>query len=407
MDSLFVGIDWASQHHDICIMRDDGSVFKEFRISNDSDGFAHFDDQLKPFLKEQILICIETNHGLLFDHLLQFNYRLFPINPGALVDYRKMDNLAKNKNDKLDARLLADYIRKDRHRLREHKMNSESTQIIKLLTEDRQRLLKEKIRMELQLIDTLKLYFPAALKLFCDITNQISLAFLSQYPTPEKAKKLTLKRFQSFLKKHKYTKPGRAEEIFSILQQDYPFVPEIFVQAKERFIKAIIPQILVIVQQLDDYDREIKKHYDLHPDKDIFHTLPGVGKDIGPRLLSCFGDRRDRFTHFNDIQCLAGTAPVTRKSGRSCHVFFRFACNKTFRNVVNQMAFTSLQRSLWAKNYYDQLRKKGNSHHSALRSLANKWIKIIHQLWVTRTTYDENYHLAQITMRAFAKKAAI
>ena len=208
--------------------------------------------------------------------------------------------------------------------------------------------------MELQLIDTLKLYFPAALKLFCDITNQISLAFLSQYPTPEKAKKLTLKRFQFFLKKHKYTQPQRAEEIFSILQQDYPIAPEIFVQAKERFVKAIIPQILVILQQLDDYDREIKKHYDLHPDKNIFHMLPGVGNDIGPRLLSCFGDRRERFTHFNNIQCLAGTAPVTRKSGRSCHVFFRFSCNKIFRDVVDQMAFTSLQRSLWAKRYYDK-----------------------------------------------------
>ncbi len=121
--------------------------------------------------------------------------------------------------------------------------------------------------MELQLIDTLKLYFPAALKLFSDITNKISLAFLSQCPTPKKAKKLTLKRFQFVLKKHKYTKPGRAEEIFSILQQDYP---------------------------------------------------------IASRLLSCFGDRRDRFTHFNDIQCLAGTVPVTRESGRPHHVFFSF-----------------------------------------------------------------------------------
>ena len=55
MNSLFVGIDWANQHHDICIMHDDGSVFKEFRISND-DGFSHFDAQLKPFLKEQILL---------------------------------------------------------------------------------------------------------------------------------------------------------------------------------------------------------------------------------------------------------------------------------------------------------------------------------------------------------------
>lgn len=407
MNLIFVGIDWADQHHDICLMLSDGSIRKEFRITNDSDGFTLLNTQLKPFSKELIFICIETNHGLLFEHLLQFNYRLFPINPGALVDYRKNYNLARNKNDKLDAMILADYIRKDRHRLREHKMNNHSTQILKLLTEDRQRILKEKVRLENQLIDALKLYYPAALKLFCDITNKISLAFLSKYSTPKKAENLTLKKLISFLKKHKYTKPQRAEEIFSILDKDQPNAPEIFVQAKERFIKAIIPQIKLIIQQLDAYDDEIKKYYDSHPDKQIFNNIPGVGKDIGPRLLSCFGDQRSRFSSFNDIQCLAGTAPVTSKSGKSCHVFFRFACNKIFRNIVDQMAFSSLNRSLWAKNYYNQQRKNGKSHHSALRSLANKWLKIIHRLWITNTTYDEDYHLAQIAKRALAKQLAV
>lgn len=407
MNPLFVGIDWADQHHDICLMHSDGSIIKELHITNDSDGFALLDTQLKPFSKELIFICIETNHGLLFDHLLQFGYRLFPINPGALVDYRKTITLSKSKNDKFDARLLADYIRKDRHRLREHQMNTDSTKILKFLTEDRQRLLKEKIRLENQLIDTLKLYYPAALKLFCDITNHISLAFLLKYPSPVKAKTVSFKKLTSFLKKHKYTKPQRAQEIFAFLQEDYPAAPDIFVEAKERFIKAIIPQIKLINQQLDDYNQEIKNHYDQHPDKDIFDTVPGVGKDIGPRLLSCFGDQRDRFSHFNDIQCLAGTAPVTNKSGKSCHIFFRSACNKVFRNIVDQMAFSSLRRSLWAKNYYDQQRKKGKTHHAALRSLANKWLKIIHRLWITHTTYNESYHFAQITKRSLAKQLAV
>ncbi|MCD4780634.1 MAG: IS110 family transposase [Candidatus Omnitrophica bacterium] len=407
MNPILVGIDWADQHHDICLMHSDGSIIKDFRITNDSDGFAHLDTQLKPFLKELIFICLETNHGLLFDHLLQFGYRIFPINPGALIDYRKTYSLARNKNDKLDARLLAEYIRKDKHRLREYQMNSDSTQILKLLTDDRQRLLKEKIRLENQLIDTLKLYYPAALKLFCDITNQISLAFLSKHPTPKKAKNLTLKKLVYFLKKHKYTKPQRAQEIFSFIQEDQPSAPDIFVNAKERFVKSIIPQIKLIIQQLNDYDREIKNHYNQHPDKNIFDKVPGVGKDIGPRLLSCFGDCRNRFSHFNDIQCLAGTAPVTSKSGQSCHIFFRSACNKIFRNIVDQMAFSSLRRSIWAKNYYDQQRKKGKNHHAALRALANKWLKIIHRLWITHSTYDENYHLAQITKRSLEKQLAV
>jgi len=103
--------------------------------------------------------------------------------------------------------------------LERDKIDAEYLECIKAI----EYFLKEKIRMELQLIDTLKLYFPAALKLFCDITNKISLAFLSQYPTPGKARKLTLKRFQAFFKKHKYTKPGRVEEIFSILHELFVF----------------------------------------------------------------------------------------------------------------------------------------------------------------------------------------
>ena len=163
----------------------------------------------------------------------------------------------------------------------------------------------------------------------------------------------------------------------------------------------------MITQQLDNYDQEIKNYYLQHPDKNIFDKVPGVGKNIGPRLLSCFGDIRDQFTHFYHIQCLAGTAPVTRKSGQSCHIFFRSACNKVFRNIVDQMAFSSLRRSIWAKNYYDQQRKKGKNHHATLRALANKWFKIIHRLWITRTTYDENYHLAQIARRSLEKQLLV
>ncbi|MCH7928819.1 MAG: IS110 family transposase [Candidatus Dadabacteria bacterium] len=399
MNPIFIGIDWADQKHDICITDNNGKTIKEFQIIHNVEGFAKFDNQLNIYDKNQIRICIETNSGLFFDHLIQFEYRVYSVNPGALVDYRKSHSLSGSKNDKLDAKLLSNYLRENVLRLKEYQRNSEHTRILKLLTEDRQRLLKERIRLENQLINTLKLYYPTALKLFCDLTGEISLKFLIKYSTPQKATRLTLEKLKTFLKQNKYSNPKRIDDIFLLLKEKQPSAPKVFVQAKEYFIQSIIPLIKIINKQIKNYDKEIKKHYEQHPDINIFNTLPGVGKIIGPRLLACFGDQRDQFPHFNNIQCLAGTAPVTKRSGKYCHVYFRFACNKFFRNTMHDLAFCSLSFSVWARAYYDKQKLKGHTHSEALRALSNKWLKIIHCLWMKRLTYDENYHLAQITRR--------
>ncbi|MCK5580417.1 MAG: transposase, partial [Candidatus Omnitrophica bacterium] len=383
----------------ICITDHNSKIIKEFQITHNVEGFTKFDHQLSVYDKTQILICIETNSGLFFDHLIQFEYRVYSVNPGALVDYRKSHSLSGSKNDKLDAKLLSNYLRENIHRLKEYQRNSAHTRILKLLTEDRQRLLKERIRLENQLINSLKLFYPVALKLFCDLTGEISLKFLLKYSTPQKSNKLTLEKLKTFLKKHNYSNPKRTDDIFALLKEKQPSAPEIFIQAKQYFIKSIIPLIKTLNAQIKSYDKEIKIHYEQHPDINIFNTLPGVGKIIGPKLLACFGDQRDQFPHFNNIQCLAGTAPVTKRSGKYCHVYFRFACNKFFRNTMHDLAFCSLSYSVWARAYYDKQKLKGHTHSEALRALANKWLKIIHCLWTKHLTYDENYHLAQITRR--------
>ncbi|MCK5216043.1 MAG: IS110 family transposase [Candidatus Omnitrophica bacterium] len=399
MNSIFIGIDWADQKHDICITDHNGKTIKEFQITHNVEGFTKFDHQLNIYDKNNTLICIETNSGLFFDHLIHFEYRVYSVNPGALVDYRKSHSLSGSKNDKLDAKLLSNYLRENVLRLKEYQRNSEHTRILKLLTEDRQRLLKERIRLENQLINTLKLFYPVALKLFCNLTGEISLKFISKYSTPQKANKLTLDKLKTFLKQNGYSNPKRTDDIFYLLKEKQPSAPTVFIQAKEHFIKSIIPLIKIINTQIKIYDKEIKKHHEQHPDLNIFNTLPGVGKVIGPKLLACFGDHRNQFPHFNNIQCLAGTAPVTKRSGKYCHVYFRFACNKFFRNTMRDLAFCSLSNSIWARAYYDKQKCKGHTHSEALRSLANKWLKIIHCLWTKKLTYNEDYHLAQITRR--------
>ena len=403
---ILAGIDWAGDHHDICLMDAEGKVLKEFRIQQDIDGFGRFKNELNMYAKEQIHLAIETNHGLLFEHLVCMPYKLFVMNPASLSNYRERYHLSGTKDDKIDARLLANFLRTERHRLKPYRMNSDLVETLKLLTEDRARLLRNKVRMQLQLIDTLKQYYPAALELFSDITSAIGLSFLERYRTPEASKQASLNELKRFFKKNRYSRPSRVEEIFTLLQGESLQARPFYVQAKERFVKAILPQLKHITAEISAYDKEIKQCFEKHPDHDTFSSLPGVGEGLGPQLLSSLGDIRDRFSGFNDIQCLAGTAPITRISGKQRFVFFRSACNKTFRNTMYHVAFSSLNHSVWARHYYDKQREKGKTHAMALRALAHKWLRVIYALWVNKRQYDENYHLAQIARFSFAQVKA-
>jgi hypothetical protein len=118
-----------------------------------------------------------------------------------------------------------------------------------------------------------------------------------------------------------------------------------------------------------------------------------------PRLLSEIGDDRDRFGgEPQALQCLAGTAPVTRRTGKPhsdpprwpCHQ--RWACDKHLRHAVHLLAEKSLTRCAWAEIYYRRHREKGRSHADALRRLGQRWLKIIHRMWMDRKHYDAMLH---------------
>ena len=107
--------------------------------------------------------------------------------------------------------------------------------------------------------------------------------------------------------------------------------------------------------------------------------LPGKTK-IAPRLLAEIGDDRERFDgDVQNLQCLAGTAPVTKRSGKYRHCHQRWACDKHLRHAIHLFAEQSLSRCAWAQTYYQHHRQKDRSHANALRRLGHRWLKIISQ----------------------------
>ena len=158
----------------------------------------------------------------------------------------------------------------------------------------------------------------------------------------------------------------------------------------------LIAQITQLNISIDEFDKELKSLYDSHPDKDIFDSFPGSGDALGPRLLSAWGSDRNRHDSASSMQKLSGIAPVTKASGKSKIVIRRLACPKFLLQTFHEFANCSRRSSVWAQAYYDMMRNHGKKHHTAVRSLAFKWIRIMYRCWKNRTKYDEVKYLQSL-----------
>jgi transposase len=142
-----------------------------------------------------------------------------------------------------------------------------------------------------------------------------------------------------------------------------------------------------------------------HPDGEILLSRPGLDVRLAARVLGEIGDRRERFPTPAALHSYAGTAPVTKASGRTRVVVARRACNRFLRQALLRGACCALTTAAWARTYDDQHRQGGKTHSSALRILAHRWLVILHHLLATGRRYDEAVHQRNRT-RASANTAA-
>lgn len=171
------------------------------------------------------------------------------------------------------------------------------------------------------------------------------------------------------------------------------------VLAGSTMVRAIAMQIRPLIAAIENYDDEIKRLFQKHPDRLIFESLPGAGPVLAPRLLAAFGADRERWGSAAEIQKLSGIAPVTERSGKQCWVHWRLACPKFVRQTFHEFAGSSIQWCNWAKGYYQDLRDRGKEHHAALRALAYKWIRVLFACWKNRTPYDNDVFLNALARR--------
>jgi hypothetical protein len=106
-------------------------------------------------------------------------------------------------------------------------------------------------------------------------------------------------------------------------------------------------------------------------------------------VLAEFGDDPNRYDDAKTRKCYAGTAPITRASGTRRVVLARVARNRRLADACYLWAFAALTASPGARALYDAHRAKGDTHHQALRAVANRLVGILHGCLRTRTKYSE------------------
>jgi transposase len=160
------------------------------------------------------------------------------------------------------------------------------------------------------------------------------------------------------------------------------------IRTKSRLMLALVRQLLPLLEQIAQYDKEIATLFLTHPDHELFASLPRAGKHLAPRRLPEIGDDRSRYQDESLLQALGGTSPVLFQSGRYSKAHRRLGCIKPLRNALHQFARPPTQSEPWARAYYQRKRDEGKSHTVAVRALANIWVRIIFAMWTRQCCYD-------------------
>lgn len=399
----FGGFDWARRSdHQLVVVDPRGRVVLSLRVAGQSPIPAPFADDAAGWadLRGRVAafpapaVAIETNCGPAVERLLDLGLAVYPMNPKAAERYRDRKAPAGAKDDALDAWSFADALRTDGHGWRPLAPQDPLTAELRLLCRDEVRLIGQRTALVLQLEAALHEYYPAALRAFDDRTSRGAWEFVIQFPGPHRLASAGRRKWERFLHAHKLyrpsTAPGRLEAFAGAAAFANPN-PAV-AAAKSLLAVTLARQLCLLESQSDEYRRRIEGLFRDHPDSGCFGSLPGAGPKLAPRLPGEFGADRRVFESAEAVQCYAGTAPVTRQSGRTRAVGVRRACNKALRATVRLWADLSRRGCAWAEAYYRKKKADGMSHAAALRRLGQRWLKILWKMWQTGSHYDEALH---------------
>jgi transposase len=386
---VFVGIDWASRAHELCVVDGNGGIVDRF-------GFAHTERGISGALARlaklgdpgQSPVAIERPDGLLVDRLLEAGHPVVPIHANAFHAARPRWEGAGGKSDVGDAYRLADLLRTDHHRLRRLRPLDQATRELQSLVRLRDDHVKARVAATNQLTVLLGQHWPGAAAIFGRLDSEIALDFLDRYPSQQSTARLGEARLEAFLRRHSYCGRRSAAELLSRLRQAPRPVCLLDPEVVGELVHAQARLVRTLLQTIADLDRAIAAMLDQHAKAQLLKPLPRVGTINLGQLVAEVGPLLDRTASADEAAALCGAVPTTKHSGQQRSVSFRHATNTKARKALTLYADNSRRASPWAERIYRDARARGCRHAHAIRILARAWLRVIWACWHSETPYQ-------------------
>ncbi len=399
--TAIIGIDWADKKHDVCVQDMATGRRHASQVKHRAEDLDDWARSLHRRFGGPIAVALELSKGPIVSVLQKYDFFvLFPIDPSTLANHRKAFTPSGAKDDPTDAEFALKLLLTHSEHFKPLNPQSIEMRTLMTLVEQRRKLMNDRVRVTNRLRNALKQYYPQALEWFDRIDTPLFCDFIRRWPSLPQARRARRATLEKFFREHNMNRKALLENRIQGIKSAMPLTEDEAVIMPYRLqAQSLVAQLEVVLESIRTYDDEIAALAPQHPDYGLFDVLPGAGPSLAPRLLVAFGEQRERFKNAAELQKYAGIAPVTKRSGQSTWIHWRWQCPTFLRQTFVEWAAQTINKSYWAGLYYYQQRAKGCSYQTAVRALAFKWIRILYRCWETRTPYDEARYLKALQER--------
>jgi transposase len=400
--AALAAIDWADRKHFWRLAPAGSDKQEQGEIENTPEAVDVWAMALhQRFGGRPIAVCLEQSRGSVVCLLAKYPHLvLFAVHPKTAADYRKTFCPSGAKNDAADTASLLDLLERHRDKLRRLEPDTVETRLLQILVETRRQLVNEVTRAKNRLRACLKIYFPQIPAWFDELDSPLVGELLKRWGTLMELRRAHPGTLRQFFHQQNCRIEKLIQERIDGIYQAMPATEDpAIVEGESRKALVLVQVIELLRGQIKDYDRRIAELVATHPEGSLFASLPGAGPVLVPRLIVAFGTRRERFASAEEVECLSGIAPVTGRSGNSSWVHMRRAYPKFLRQTFHEYAGHSIQKSEWARVFYQTHCQNPKQHHATVRALAFKWIRILYRCWKDGRPYNEQIHLGDMHRR--------
>jgi transposase len=400
--AAWIGIDWGSEQHAVCLRATDGNGLESYSLENKPESLHAWIVNLQArFNGRKVAVAIEQSKGAMINFLLGLDFvSIYRVHPMSLKNYRKALYPSGAKDDPTDAELILEFARHHQDKIQPWVPDAVDSRLLLRLVEERRNTVNKRVRLTNELTQLLKEYFPQALDWAGDLDRAMACDFLLKWPTLQKLQQSKHETVRRFYRDHGSRSSEMIDHRLEAIRSALPLTTDkAIIESSLLMIEMIVPQLRILIEAVARFDERIKAVYQKQPDVELFGSLPGAGPALEPRLLAVMGTDRNRFSCAQDVAEYSGIAPVTERSGKTQWIHRRLACSRFVKQSFHEYAGQTVTYCTWAGAFYKSKKAAGMGHHAALRALAYKWIRIIYRCWKDHVAYDEKKYMESLKRR--------